>query len=68
MVGVEPRVQRIQHAAGHRHAIMAFEHRGRIGEQDGYRIALADAAHCKCCTQLAAAGVKGLANRCRLLP
>ena len=31
--GVEPGVQRVEHRAAHRHAVMGFQHRGRVGEQ-----------------------------------
>ena len=30
--GVEPRIDGVEHRAAHRHAVMAFEHGGRIGE------------------------------------
>ena len=41
---VEPRVERIEHGARHRHAVMAFEHRRRVGEHDRDRVAAPDAA------------------------
>ena len=43
-LGVQPRVERVQHRAGHRHAEMAFVHLRRVGEHDGDRVADADAA------------------------
>ena len=36
---VEAGVERVEHGAAHRHAIMAFEHRRRIGEHGGDRVA-----------------------------
>ena len=42
--GIEPRVQRIEHALAHRHAVMALEHGRRIGEQRRHRVAAPDAA------------------------
>ena len=43
-VGVEPRVERVQHRAGHRHAEVRLEHLRRVGEHHGDRVAHADAA------------------------
>ena len=42
--GVEPRVEGVEHGAGHRHAVMRLEHRRRIGEHDGNGVAALDAA------------------------
>ena len=42
--GIETRVEGVEHAAGHRHAVMRLEHRRRVGKQDRHRIAAADAA------------------------
>ena len=41
---VEPRVERVEHALRHRHAVMAFQHRRRIGEQHRHGVAALDAA------------------------
>ncbi len=41
-LGVEPRVQRVQHAARHRNAEMAFDHFGCVGEHRGNGVAAAD--------------------------
>ena len=41
---VEAGVERIEHRAAHRHAIVAFEHRRRIGEHDRDRVAADDTA------------------------
>ena len=41
-VGVEARVERVQHGARHRHAEMAFEHFRRVGQHHGDGIVLAD--------------------------
>jgi hypothetical protein len=32
--GVEARIERVEHRAAHRHAVVALEHGGRIGEHD----------------------------------
>ena len=40
---IEPGVERVEHAARHRHAVMAFEHGRRIGEHHRDRVALLDA-------------------------
>ena len=42
--GVEPGVERVEHAAGHRHAVVAFEHRRRVGDDHGDRVAAPDPA------------------------
>ena len=42
--GIEPRVERIEHALAHRHAVMALEHGRRIGEQRRHGVAAPDAA------------------------
>ena len=41
--GIEPGVQRVQHGAGHRHAVMAFQHLRRVRQQRRHRVAAADA-------------------------
>ena len=41
--GIQPRVQRIQHRAHHRHAIMGFQHGRGVGQHHRHRVALADA-------------------------
>ena len=42
--GIEARVEGVEHGAGHRHAVVAFEHRRRVRHHDGDRVAAADAA------------------------
>ena len=42
--GVEPGVDGVEHRAGHRHAVVAFEHGGRVGEHDRDGVAPSDAA------------------------
>ena len=42
--GIEPRVDGVEHRAGHRHAVVAFEHRRRVGEHGRDRVAAPDAA------------------------
>ena len=42
-LGVEPRVERIEHAAGHRHAEMRLDHLRRVGGHQRDRVADADA-------------------------
>ena len=42
--GVEPRVERVEHALAHRHAVVALEHGRRVGEQHRDRVAAPDAA------------------------
>ena len=42
--GIEPRVERVENALAHRHAVMALEHGRRIGEQHRHRVAAPDAA------------------------
>ena len=42
--GIEPRVERVEHGLAHRHAVVAFEHRRRVGEKDRHRVAAPDAA------------------------
>ena len=39
---IEPRVERVQHAARHGYAMMGFEHRRCVGEQDRDGVAAAD--------------------------
>ena len=41
--GIETRVERIQHAARHRYAVMDLQHGGRVGEQYRDRVAAFDA-------------------------
>ena len=45
--GVEPRIDGVEHRAGHRHAVVAFEHGGRVGEHGGDGVAALDAALCQ---------------------
>ncbi len=42
--GVEPGIDGVEHRGAHRHAVVAFEHRGGIGEDDRDGVAAADAA------------------------
>ena len=42
--GVEPGVDGVEHRARHRHAVMAFEHRRRVGEHHRDGVAALDAA------------------------
>ena len=42
--GVEPGVQRVEHGAGHRHAVMRFDQRRRVGEHHRDGVAALDAA------------------------
>src|SRR6476620_512584 len=42
--GVEPRVDGVEHAGSHRHAVVAFEHRRSVGEQGRHGIAALDPA------------------------
>ena len=42
--GVEPRVDGVEHRARHRHAVVALQHRRRVGQHRRHRVALADAA------------------------
>ena len=41
---VEPRVERVEHALRHRHAVVAFQHGRRIGQHDRDAVAALDAA------------------------
>ena len=41
---VEASVERVEHGAAHRHAIVTFEHRGRVGEHDRDRVAAHEAS------------------------
>ena len=41
---IEPRIERVKHGARHRHSVMRFDHRRRIGEHDGDGVAALDAA------------------------
>ena len=41
---VEAGVERVEHRPAHRHAIVAFEHRRRVGEHDGDGVAAREAA------------------------
>lgn len=43
-LGIEAGVERVEHRARHRHAVMALDHRGRVGEQHRHGVAPADAA------------------------
>ena len=42
--GVEPGVDRVEHGAGHGHAVVRFQHRRHIGQHHRHRIAALDAA------------------------
>ena len=42
--GVEPRVEGVEHGAGHRHAVVRLDHGRRVGEHDRNRVAALDAA------------------------
>ena len=44
---VEAGVERVEHRAAHRHAVVAFEHRRRVGEHDRDRVAARDPAFAK---------------------
>jgi len=41
---VEAGVERVKHRAAHRNAVVAFEHRRRVGEHDRDRVAAPEAA------------------------
>ena len=56
--GVEPGVDGVEHGAGHRHAVVAFEHGGRIGEHGGDGVAALDAAAGERAREAARAGVE----------
>jgi hypothetical protein len=43
-ITLEPRIERVEHRAAHRHAVMRLEHRRRIGEHHRDRVAALDAA------------------------
>ena len=55
---VEAGVERIEHGAAHRHAIVAFEHRRRVGEHDRDRVAADKAALGERGSELLRAGVE----------
>ena len=42
--GIEPRIDGIEHRAGHRHAVMRFEHRRHVGQHRRDGVAALDAA------------------------
>ena len=42
--GVEANIERVQHGAGHRHAVMRLEHRRNVGRHEADGVAEADAA------------------------
>ena len=42
--GIEPGVDGVEHGARHRHAVVAFQHRRRVGQHRRHRVASADAA------------------------
>ena len=54
--GVEAGVDGVQHAAGHGHAVMAFQHFGDIGQHGRNRIAAPQAALVQRMGELHAAG------------
>ena len=56
--GVEPGVDGVEHGAGHGHAVVAFEHGGRIGEHGGDGVAALDAAAGERAREAAGAGVE----------
>ena len=55
---VEAGIERVEHGAAHRHAIVAFEHRGRVGEHDRDRVAADKAALRERGSELFRAGVE----------
>jgi hypothetical protein len=55
---IEAGVERVEHRAGHRHAVVALDHRRGVGEHRRDRVALADAAGGKRRGEPAGAGVE----------
>ena len=56
--GIETGVDGVEHRPGHRHAVVAFEHRRRVGEQDRDGIAAGDALRGQRRSKLPRAGVE----------
>ena len=56
--GIETGVDGVEHCLGHRHAVVAFEHRRRVGEQDRDGIAAGNALRCQRRSKLPRAGVE----------
>ena len=56
--GIEPGVEGVEHRPRHRHAIVAFQHRRRIGEHHRNRVALFDAGLGQCRGQPPARGIE----------
>ena len=54
-LGIQPRVDRVQHRARHGHAEMRFEHLGDVGGDDRHRVAAPDAARGQCAGKAAGA-------------
>ena len=55
---IEPRVEGVEHAARHRHAVMSFQHGRNVGQHHCNRVGLADAVLRKSGRQPARAGVE----------
>jgi hypothetical protein len=56
--GIEPGVDGVEHCPSHRHAVVAFEHRRRVGEHGGDGVAARDPALGERRRQLPRAGVE----------
>ena len=56
--GIEPGVDRVQHRARHRHAMMGFQHRRRVGQHRRHRVVLFDPARRQRRGQFAATAIK----------
>ena len=56
--GIEAGIERVEHGAAHRHAVVAFEHRRRVGEHDRDRVAEDRAALGERGSELFRAGVE----------
>ena len=57
---IEPRVERMQHRPGHRHAVVRLQHRRRVGQHHGDRV-----ARCRCRAAPAPTRAAGSARRTR---
>ena len=55
---VEPGVEGVEHRSRHRHAVVALDHRRRVGQQHRHGVAAADAARRQGRTETAAAGIE----------
>ena len=55
---IEPRVDGVEHGVAHRHAVMALQHGGRVGEHDRHGVAAPDAALAQCRGETARAGIE----------